>query len=226
MRGSVWGKWDIHIHSPLTNLSNQYSPATLEDFSKKIKDSNLALVGITNYFYFKENELEKVRESLRESKSNTTVLGNLEFRISQPNKDGEWINIHIIFSEHLTTKEINSLLAKFKVTNTTDLGKSIWCSEESFKEHSVKVSDIVVETKALLNHLEGGLRLGQDFLVAICPCGYGGFQPNRTEGRSVAIAKEIDKVGQIVFGRERDRNFFLQVDRYEGALANACIRLL
>ncbi|MFS7070256.1 TrlF family AAA-like ATPase [Pseudomonas aeruginosa] len=219
MRGSVWGKWDIHLHSPLTNLNNQFKASTIDDYARKIAESELSLVGVTNYFFFKENELELVRNALRQLDCKTEVLGNLEFRISQPNKEGEWINIHVIFSEHVTTREINALLSKFVITNTTDSGKSIWCSEESFREHDVKISEVVVDTKSLLNHLEGSLRLGQDFLVAICPCGYGGFQPERNEGRSVAIAKEIDKVGQIVLGRDRDRNFFLREERYDGATA-------
>lgn len=219
MRGSVWGKWDIHLHSPLTNLNNQFKASTIDDYARKIAESELSLIGVTNYFFFKENELELVRNSLRQLDCQTAVLGNLEFRINQPNKEGEWINIHVIFSEHVTTKEINALLSKFVITNTTDSGKSIWCSEESFRENDVRISEVVVDTKLLLNHLEGSLRLGQDFLVAICPCGYGGFQPEKKEGRSVAIAKEIDKVGQIVLGRDRDRNFFLTEERYDGATA-------
>lgn len=218
MRGSMWTKWDLHLHSPLTNLNNQFK-TSVEDFAKKIVEHNIALAGITNYFFFQQDELEKIRDALSQINSDTTILGNLEFRLAQPNKDGEWINVHLIFSERFTTKQINSVLEKFKVVNTNDQGMTIWCSEESFKEHSVKISDIVVDLKSLLEHVQGSMQLGSDFLLAICPCGYGGFQPKATEGRSVAVAKEIDKHGQLVFGRERDRAFFLDSTRYEGAVA-------
>ena len=218
MRGSTWTKWDLHLHSPLTNLNNQFKKITIDEYADKIIEQDLALVGITNYFYFQEDELEKIRNALAKKSAKTTVLGNLEFRLTQPNKDGEWINIHLVFSEHISTKHINSILAKFKVLNTNDQGKTIWCSEESFKESSVKTSDIVVDLNSLIEHLQGSMQLGKDFLLAICPCGYGGFQPKANEGRSVAVAKEIDKLGQIVFGRERDRSFFLNTSRYEGAV--------
>ncbi|WP_055128227.1 TrlF family AAA-like ATPase [Pseudomonas mediterranea] len=218
MLGSTWTKWDLHLHSPLTNLNNQFK-VSIEDYAKKLVYHDIALAGITNYFFFQQNELEKIRTALSQLNSKTTILGNLEFRLTQPNKDGEWINVHLVFSERFTTKQINSVLEKFKVMNTNDQGMTIWCSEESFKEHSVKVSDVVVDLKSLLEHIQGSMQLGSDFLLAICPCGYGGFQPKATEGRSVAVAKEIDKLGQLVFGRERDRDFFLDTERYEGAIA-------
>lgn len=219
MIGSVWNKWDLHLHSPLTNLNNNYGKITLQEYAQAIKTANLSLIGITNYFYFKENELELIRAALKEIDSKTVILGNIEFRINQPNKEGEWINVHIIFSETISTKTINDLLSKFIVTNTTNDGKNIWCSEESFKTCGVDTGEIVVEPKSLLKHLEDNLIAGKDFMVAMCPNGYGGFQPDRKEGRSVAVALEIDKFSNIIFGRPRDRSFFLLTDRFENAIA-------
>ncbi|MEE4224090.1 hypothetical protein V2I93_23480 [Pseudomonas viridiflava] len=219
MIGSVWNKWDLHLHSPLTNLNNNYGKTTLQEYAQAIKAANLSLIGITNYFYFKENELELIRAALKEIDSKTVILGNIELRINQPNKEGEWINVHIVFSEKISTKTINDLLSKFIVTNTTNDGKNIWCSEESFKTCGVDAGEIVIEPRSLLKHLEDSLIAGKDFMIAMCPNGYGGFQPDRKEGRSVAMALEIDKFSNIIFGRPRDRDFFLLTDRFENAIA-------
>ncbi|UXZ94270.1 hypothetical protein K3169_18060 [Pseudomonas phytophila] len=219
MIGSVWNKWDLHLHSPLTNLNNNYGKTTLQEYAQAIKAANLSLIGITNYFYFKENELELIRAALNEIDSKTVILGNIELRINQPNKEGEWINVHIVFSEKISTKTINDLLSKFIVTNTTNDGKNIWCSEESFKTCGVDTGEIVIEPRSLLKHLEDSLIAGKDFMIAMCPNGYGGFQPDRKEGRSVAMALEIDKFSNIIFGRPRDRDFFLLTDRFENAIA-------
>ncbi len=219
MIGSVWNKWDLHLHSPLTNLNNNYGKTTLQEYAQAIKAANLSLIGITNYFYFKENELELIRAALKEIDSKTVILGNIELRINQPNKEGEWINVHIVFSEKISTKTINDLLSKFIVTNTTNDGKNIWCSEESFKTCGVDAGEIVIEPRSLLKHLEYSLIAGKDFMIAMCPNGYGGFQPDRKEGRSVAMALEIDKFSNIIFGRPRDRDFFLLTDRFENAIA-------
>lgn len=213
----MWNKWDLHLHSPYTNMASNFKGASLDDYAKKIKEQNLALIGVTNYFYFKEGELESIREALRLNNCDTTVLGNIEFRINQPNKEGEWINIHIIFAEHINTKTINDHLSRLAVTNTTLGSKAVWCSEESVKESQLDVSQIVVDPYKLVDHLKSSLAFGRDFIIAMCPNGYGGFQPNRHEGRSVAIALEMDKISQIVFGRPRDRKFFLDSTRYDNA---------
>ena len=186
---------------------------------RKSKKNNLALIGVTNYFYFKENELEIIRKALKDIGADTKVFGNIELRMNQPNKEGEWINTHIILAEHITTKEINDLLAKFEITNTTIDSKTIWCSEESFKSNGVDAGKVVVNPQPLIALLEKNLLPGKDFIIAMCPNGYGGFQPNRNEGRSVAMAQEIDKFSHIILGRPRDREFFLNAQRLPGALA-------
>ncbi|KHD99989.1 DNA repair protein [Pantoea stewartii] len=217
MIGSVWSKWDLHIHSPLTNINNQYKETDLDNFAKEVIANDIELLGITNYWYLSEDELEKLRDKFRELDYPITILGNVEFRISQPNKEGEWINIHVIFSESISTKKINSALEKIKISNTTDEGKSIWCCKSSIIESKIKLHDAFIDFASLIKGLDESFTLGKDYLVAICPNGYGGFQPERNEGRSVAVAKEIDKLGHIVLGRERDRDFFLWGERFENA---------
>lgn len=217
MIGSVWGKWDLHIHSPLTNINNQYKETTLDNFAKEVIANEIVLLGITNYWYFNEDELEKLRDKFRELQYPITILGNVEFRISQPNKEGEWINVHVIFSEKISTKKINSALEKIKISNTTDAGKSIWCSKTSIAESKIKLHEAFIDFNNLITGLNESFTLGKDYLVAICPNGYGGFQPEKKEGRSVAVAKEIDKLGHIVLGRDRDREFFLWGERFENA---------
>lgn len=56
-----------------------------------------------------------------------------------------------------------------------------------------------------------------DYLIAVCPNGYGGYRPDSSP-RSQAMATWIDRQGQIIFGGSRDREFFLQTERYEGAV--------
>lgn len=99
MIGSIWNKWDLHIHSPFTHQANEFGATTIDEFVDKIISSELNLIGVTNYFFFKDSELEEIRAALNAKGSRSTVLGNLEFRIDQQNKDGEWINVHCIFSQ-------------------------------------------------------------------------------------------------------------------------------
>lgn len=196
---------------------DQFGSTTIDEYVDKVISSNLSLIGVTNYFFFKNRELEDIRDKFKEKKKQHTVLGNLEFRISQPNKDGEWINVHCIFSERLSTEQINDTLSTLQITNTTNATKSIYCSAKSFADSQMKPSEAVVDFELLVTHLNKNLKFGVDFLVAGCPNGYGGFRSSPKGGRSQAIALEIEKKCQIILGRPQDRDYFLSANRYLGA---------
>lgn len=218
MIGSIWNKWDLHLHSPLTHLNSQFNGLSMSDYVDSLASHELALVGITNYFYFAERELEAVREEVGRKRLNIAVLGNVEFRLTQQNKDGEWINLHAIFAEHISTDEINNTLSKLETSSTGAHGQRIYCCQTSLDENSISIDEVTVELKVLVEHLRQNFRFGIDYLIAVCPNGYGGFRPDVSGGRSNAVATEIERNGQIIFGRERDREFFLEnITRYEGA---------
>jgi hypothetical protein len=218
MIGSIWTKWDLHIHSPYTHQANEFGSTTIDEFVNKVISSNLSLIAVTNYFFFKDNELDEIRLKLHDKGNKIKVLGNLEFRIDQQNKDGEWINVHCIFSENITTQKINTILSTLPISNTTTERKSIYCSQQSFSDAQAKVSEVMVNFDSLIDHLNKNLKFGVDFLIAACPNGYGGFRPDVTEGRSLAAALEIEKRCQIILGRPQDRLFFLNQDRYPSAI--------
>lgn len=218
MNGSTWKKWDLHIHTPMTHLNGDAFRCSIPDYVSKLAAEELDLIGVTNYFYFKENELEIVKNEIRVQGHRITVLGNVEFRIGQPNNNGEWINIHVVFSEKLTTERINAILSAMPITNTSPTGTAVYCSEASMQLNSVQPDQAVVDFKELSKHLASHLQRGTDYLIGICPNGYGGFRPHRTEGRSVAMALELEKGADFVFGStDRDRTFFLNTSRYEHA---------
>lgn len=218
MIGSIWTKWDLHIHSPYTHQANEFGSTTIDEFVNKVISSNLSLIAITNYFFFKENELDEIRCKFQEKDAEVTVLGNLEFRIDQQNKEGEWINVHCIFSENITTQKINTILSTLPISNTTTERKSIYCSQQSLSDAQAKISEVMVNFDSLIQHLNRNLKFGVDFLIAACPNGYGGFRPDVTEGRSLAAALEIEKRCQIILGRPQDRSFFLDQNRYQSAI--------
>ncbi|AHJ75601.1 TrlF family AAA-like ATPase [Kosakonia sacchari] len=216
MKGSHWNKWDLHIHSPMTWLANNYNAQDIEGFVRKLGEQQLSLVAVTNYFYFRQNELETIRNEIARQGLAITVLGNVEFRLDQQNKNGEFINIHILFSEKLSTERINEALSRLPIRLTDGDGKNVYCCEKSVRESDHGVDTITVSLSGLTNHLNSELRPFQDYLIAVCPNGYGGYRPGAT-GRSAAAATEIDRQGQIIFGGVDDRTFFLSTERYPGA---------
>ena len=149
MKGSQWNKWDLHIHSPMTWLANNYTPDDIDGYVRKLGEQQLSLVAVTNYFYFKQNELETIRDEISRQGLEITVLGNVEFRIDQQNKNNEWINVHILFSDKLSTERINDTLSRLPLKLTDGDRKTIYCCERSVKESGHGV-DTIIDRKSVV----------------------------------------------------------------------------
>src|SRR3989344_535916 len=63
-KGSIWRKWDLHIHSPKVFLNNQFGNISTDDFVNKISESEIVAVGLTNYFRFDDSELGEIKNKL------------------------------------------------------------------------------------------------------------------------------------------------------------------
>ncbi|MFA7686016.1 MAG: AAA family ATPase [Candidatus Gracilibacteria bacterium] len=116
--GSEWRKWDLHIHSLYTNLENQYGVSTVDDFIKKIKEGDIDVVGLTNYFNFSEKDFT-LKESLE--KEGIAVFLNLELRLTYQNKEDDCCDIHVVFDNELEKAKILQFLSNLTVhVDTTD----------------------------------------------------------------------------------------------------------
>lgn len=217
-RGSEWRKWDLHLHTPDSRLNQQFD-GDWGVYLDALSNADLTVYGITNYFCFAEGELEKVRDGLKARGSSQTALGNLEFRIDLANKDDEFINVHVLFAEHLSTTQINHAIAHLRLVNTADPrgAHPIYCCDTDVRRAGLDFSKILVNFKDLVDHLKSHLS-PFDYLVACCPSGYGSFRPAAGDGRGGHLAIEIDKGCQLAFGNERDRAYFLSTDRFDGAV--------
>lgn len=51
IKGSEWGIWDLHIHSPATFLNNQFTN-DWDNWCNKLIEKNIKVIGLTNYFRF------------------------------------------------------------------------------------------------------------------------------------------------------------------------------
>ncbi|OBS10156.1 TrlF family AAA-like ATPase [Acidihalobacter prosperus] len=102
-RGSVWHRWDPHIHTPGTALNDQYSgsdpwPAFLD----AIETSNppIRAIGITDYFGIEGYE-QVVNEKHRGRLSGVgLIFPNVELRLGIETRKASAVNIHLLFSPH------------------------------------------------------------------------------------------------------------------------------
>ncbi|MBN2287347.1 MAG: hypothetical protein JXI43_12925 [Tissierellales bacterium] len=108
-RGSKWRKWDLHLHSFYTSLSNDFSSSTQKEYIKKIKDENLEVIGLTNYFNFSDEDWD-LKQILQNE--GVEVFLNLELRLTYTNKEDNCCDLHLIFSNELSRQDIDPFLTK------------------------------------------------------------------------------------------------------------------
>lgn len=170
-RGSEWRKWDLHIHSPLSVLNNQYprcsdgSPDWDKFISKLEEVEDISVIGITDYFsldgYKKVSEFKEARRL----KNFDLILPNIELRLDTfvvKNKSKE-INFHIIFdgdelevedieNEFLKSLEIESSGSKDGLAGTRNLTKSaILAIGKQIKKFHPRFKDDPYEEAAFKN---------------------------------------------------------------------------
>lgn len=163
-QGSTWRKWDLHIHSPLSILNNQYQKMKdgnpdWEAFISKLESlGDVGVIAITDYFTI--DGYKVVMEYKRKGRlSNVhTILPNIEFRLNSvlsSKKDGKEprrLNYHVIFSDMVDVKDIEEHFLhdihfffegnpqdkddtrKLKSSNIEELGKKLIEQHKKFKD--------------------------------------------------------------------------------------------
>lgn len=116
-RGSLWRKWDLHIHTPASfkhwKGTKRYSDMTSserDEVNQKIIDamhhSDVAVFGIMDYWTFDGYfEIKEFLERNPNIQCNATILPGIELRVDAPSKLR--LNIHALLSDKLSKQQIN-----------------------------------------------------------------------------------------------------------------------
>lgn len=133
--GSIWRKWDFHVHTPYSILNNNYgfNPFEIEEdkleiafdeFFKRLfteaVENNIAAIGITDYFMIEGykrvkkylSSPEKMKAcfpdaELRCKVESIYVFPNIELRLDTfVGKDSSSVNYHVIFSDAVSERAI------------------------------------------------------------------------------------------------------------------------
>lgn len=119
--GSIWRKWDLHVHTPASVLNNQFGSdwdVYVKTLFRALIEKNISVVGITDYFSIDGYKKIKEEYLLNETKlkelfsseeivkiKKILVLPNIEFRSTIFVEDKS-VNFHIILSDDLEIRDI------------------------------------------------------------------------------------------------------------------------
>ena len=139
--GSVWRKWDLHLHAPGTKLNDQFKVDdgdVWDEYCRRLHESDVQAFGITDYF--SANGYFSARDRFREryADSGKVFFPNIELRTNDVvNKDQEEVNIHLIFSPFRPDHEdkIKSFLLSLKTSKTEGVDRHVKASELTQQSH-------------------------------------------------------------------------------------------
>ncbi|WP_017922585.1 TrlF family AAA-like ATPase [Burkholderia glumae] len=128
-RGSIWHRWDPHIHTPGTALNDQYAGThPWEAFLGAIEASSppIRALGITDYF-----DIERYEQVVGEKRRGRMpgvglIFPNVELRLGIETAKASAVNIHLLFSPQDTdhVERIKRFLLEFEFSY---LGESYRC---------------------------------------------------------------------------------------------------
>lgn len=165
-RGSEWRKWDLHLHSLHTTINNNFKNDK-DAYIQKLKEADISVVWLTNYFNFSEDDF-LLRDEL--SQKGIYVLLNLELRLTYTNKQDDCLDLHIIFSDKVERSTIDVFLTKLnaRIWSHTKILKDIITTED--KNTAVIEFN---EIKKLINHDESLKSLKNNILIGFLSRGKG-----------------------------------------------------
>jgi len=211
-RGSIWRKWDLHMHLPFTKLNDQYSADNDEQkwdlFCEVIESSDVSVFGMTDYFSI-ENYISFIEKFISKYPNSEKVFfPNIEFRTESKNKENEHIQVHVLFSNNQTTIErINGFFTRLKLVSTDNVNlTNKYCTEADLQEVTyekamVKIDDLEKQLKSDFSN--------DEYLIVGVARGYGSLRPGNNDSRGDEYAKELDKKCKLFFGSSKDVDFYL-----------------
>ena len=231
-KGSIWRKWDLQVHAPEAKHADQYQTQHDLDvwstFIDHLKNSDISVFGITDYFSIDSYEkiLEKIKNN--EALKDKVFFPNIEFRLDiSTNRSGDEVNVHLIFDNIVKKEKIKKFLSNLKTSQKKQNGTHYHCTPEDLDELGHKSASIS------LNNLEKTLKdsfgTEKPYLTAASYKGYGGFiygTPEKQGGsfRKKRLSDEVDRVCDLIFGKEQDKGWFLRCDRYEDKNIKSAIK--
>jgi len=133
--GSIWNKWNFHVHTKGTNKNDQFKSPNKEEFYKyffkKAVAQNISAIGITDYFSIERyNEALEYRSDIENKKTEQGepiftkeeiyfikrifLFPNVELRMLPSTDKGKLVNIHCLFNPDIVSHLENDFFSQIE----------------------------------------------------------------------------------------------------------------
>ena len=214
--GSIWRRWDLHLHAPGTKLSSGFGTAdedNLKAYVEKLEQSDVQVFGITDYFSFDTYLAVKKAYKTAFPEGEKRFIPNIEFRLTEAvDKDARNVNAHVLIDPNVASEtQLNTLLSDV-FTHITRHGGRVRCSQLSSQSDYEQATVGILDLKKAL---EGVFPDRASYIIVIAANNDGLKGVDTKSPRSLSISDELDKAGDAFFGSSKNTDYFLRANRYE-----------
>jgi len=224
-RGSVWHRWEPHVHTPGTVLNDQFTgPDAWERYLKKIEDATpvIRALGVTDYY--STSTYERVAKAKADGRLRDCrlIFPNVEMRLAVGTVRGRWANLHLLVSpedpHHL--EELWRFLSRLSFPAYDDrfnctasdlikLGKKADPSLSGEAALEKGATQFKVSFPELVGLYSGSAWAKENIIVAVA-----GSEDDGTSGirdaADATLRQEIEKFAHIIFASSTSqRDFWL-----------------
>ena len=226
-RGSMWHRWDPHIHAPGTILANNFGQNAWDPYLQAIEQSSprVRALGITDYCsceLYKQVVAHKKAGRLKEVE---LIFPNVEMRFEMGTSSDGVINFHLLVCpddvDHLDQLQRFMRELKFRAHEETwacergdlirlgrrHVGDPNLAEQAALKEGT---NQFKVTRETLAKAFEGSQWAQRNILIAV-DVGQGDGSAGLQKDKSLAtIRREIEKAAHVIFASsQKQRDFWL-----------------
>lgn len=234
-RGSVWRRWDPHIHTPGTAMNNQFGADSWDEYLTRIEQAEppIEALGVTDYCSVDEYEKMLGFRLVDRLQNVGLIFPNVELRLPTATTRDRPVNIHLLVSpeDPNHVDEIRRFLRTLKFSTGRE---SYACDRHDLirlgKAHDATIIDDTAALAAGTNLFKVTIEnLKQSFeesawaqaniILAVAAGSTDGTSGVRDAGGSLeAVRVEIERLARVIFsGSPAQRTFWIG----EGALDQA-----
>lgn len=226
-RGSVWHRWDPHIHTPGTILADQYPAADgWEQFLTRIEASEprVRALGITDYYSTATYEQAAAYKAAGRMPDVDLIFPNVELRLGIGTDKGSPVNIHLLVSpdDHDHLARLHAFLSDLRFEAKDEryrctppdiirLGRAHDANATSNQRAlEVGTNQFKVDLANLREAMKASDWARANILIAVPASNRDGTAGLQGDPSLERLRREIERASHIIFsGRPADRQFWL-----------------
>lgn len=226
-RGSMWHRWDPHIHTPGTILADQYPAVNgWEEFLSRIEaaDPPVGALGITDYYSTAAYQQAMAHKNAGRMPNVELIFPNVELRLGVGTDRGSPVNFHLLvcpddpdhvarLHSFLSNLEFERMGERYRCTpaDICRLGRVHEPAATSdARALEVGTNQFKVDLATLREAFRSSPWARANILTAVAASNVDGTAGLQADASLSSLRREIESAAQIIFsGRPGDRAFWL-----------------